>query len=145
MYQTKIKYEVRALEERKRDREELIKSGVVIMDDLSNIKESALLLNVELEDDDELLNEEMTVTPLGTIENPKWALHELELEPEYIKNLYEGTNLYNLYLLIEGEDPILAMRTIYVSEESFQADIEYYIELDMHYRTQGYEGSEYIH
>lgn len=145
MNQSKIRYEIRALKERNRSKDELLNSGVVIMNDLSEIKESALLLGIELRDTDELLNEKITITPLGAIENLKWALHDLELEPEYIKNLHEGTNLYDLYLLVEDEDPILAMKTIYISEEDFQADVEYYIELDMQYRTQGYLDSEYIH
>lgn len=145
MYQSNVKYEVRELEQRKRSKDELIESGVVIMDDLSKIKESALLLGVEIDDNDELLNTGMTITHLGTISNPKWALHDLDLEPEYIKNLYEGTNLYDLYLILEDQEPILAMKSIYVSEDSFEADVEHYIELDMNFRTHQYDNSGYIH
>lgn len=145
MGQINVRYEIRELEQRKRDRGELIRAGIVVMSDLLNIKNSALLLNVELNDNDELLSEELTITPLGTINNPMWALHDLDLEPEYVKNLHAGTNLYDLYLIVEDRDPIVAMRDIYIREDSFQADVEHYIELDMNFRQNRYDDSGYIH
>ena len=108
--------------------EELLEMGIIFFDNLEDISEHVKEFGYnDFDEDSQLIDYELTLSQVGPVSSPKWALHSYDLMQEYICDVWNEYNFYSISVREENHD-VKIVEKAYLRDETIQEDMLYYVE-----------------
>lgn len=124
---------------------ELRRMKIAFIDTLNDITPTLIRLGVQnFGPGSELVDHGYTLAQIGPLNNPSWVIYSIELNFEYVSDIWNKKNFYNISKdTIDGKK--IVFNKVHLRERSMEEDIIRYIKLDNEYKNGPYDVfSEYI-
>lgn len=110
-------------------KKEMKEMGVVFFKSLDDLKKALEDFGVtEVNEETRLMDFNLALTQVGTLESPSWALHYFDLMHELVCDLFENKNFYSISVKEEDKEIKIAEKA-YIRNEFLEDDLLYYIDI----------------
>ena len=121
-------YIVEPIQDVRFTKEELLDMGIIFFDNPNELMFELTEFGVlDFDEESQLIDFDLTLSQVGPISSPTWALHNFDLMQEYVCDVWNKVNFYSISVREEEEDLLLVDRA-YLRDETLEDDLMYYIE-----------------
>lgn len=124
---------------------ELIRMGIVFLENLNSLPDGLAKLGVNnIDSNRELIDYGYTLAQIGALNNPYWVIYSKDLNFEFVSDVWNRKNFYTI-LKKTDDGNIPLFDKVHLRENHLEDDMSYYINLDLSYQESPYPVYPGIH